>query len=282
MPDGVLATADGVRLYWRSIGDGPLVVIPNGLYFLDDLAPLATQRTLLAYDPRNRGRSDAVEDPSALGIERDVEDLEAVRTALGRERLTTLGHSYAGFLIGLHAARHPERVERLVMIGSTGPSPCKEQPPELRWEDGVGAEVFARLGELQRELRDADPVERCLRFWDVLARLYVSDPAHASRIRWSRCELANERGFLRYWNGVLWPSIQRLEVTPAETERVDAPALVVHGRHYRSAPWGGGVQWAELLPHATLLTIDDAAHAVWLERPEIVLPALELFLAGGA
>jgi len=26
MPDGFFTAADGVRLYWRSIGDGPVVV----------------------------------------------------------------------------------------------------------------------------------------------------------------------------------------------------------------------------------------------------------------
>src|SRR3954468_24047264 len=108
MPEGGFMAADGIRLHWRSIGGGPLVVIPNGDYLLDDLASLAERFTLLAYDPRHRGRSDAVEDAPGLGIERDVGDLEGVRAAVGRERLTTLGHSYAGFLVGLHAARHLE------------------------------------------------------------------------------------------------------------------------------------------------------------------------------
>jgi proline iminopeptidase len=280
MPDGFFTAADGVRLYWRSIGDGPVVVIPNGLYFLDDLAPLAERRTLLAYDPRNRGRSDAVEEPAALGIEQDVRDLEAVRAALGIERVATIGHSYAGFLVGLHAVRHPQRSERLVMIGPSGPFPRREYPPGLRWDDGVAAGIFARIGELQRALAEAEPQERCERFWEVLGGLYVADPIHAELIRWGRCDLPNERAALRYWNGVMLPSIQRVELTAADVAAVTSPALVVHGRCDRAAPYGGGADWAALLPQCRLVTVAEAGHAPWLEAPAVVLPAIDRFLAG--
>ena len=115
--EGFFVAADGVRLAWRSIGSGPTVVIPNGDYFLDDLAPLAAGRRLLAYDPRNRGRSAAVSDDAALGIDRDVDDLETVRREVGGEGIALLGHSYAGLLAALYASRHPQRVERLVLVG---------------------------------------------------------------------------------------------------------------------------------------------------------------------
>ena len=280
MPDGFFTAADGVRLYWRSIGDGPVVVIPNGLYFLDDLTPLAERWTLLAYDPRNRGRSDAAEDPAALGIEQDVRDLETVRMALDLERVITIGHSYAGFLVGLHAVRHPQHVERLVMLGPTGPFPRREQPPELRWDDEVGPAIFARLGELQRELAEADPQLRCERFWEVLTPFYLADPTHAARIHWGRCDLPTERAALRYWNAVMLPSIQRVELTAGDAAAVTAPTLVVHGRRDRAAPFGGGADWAALLPQGSLLTVDEAGHAPWIEAPGIVLPAIDRFLAG--
>ena len=53
--------ADGVRLYFESVGTGPAVVLPNGLYLLDELKDPANNQTLIAYDLRNRGLSDSVE-----------------------------------------------------------------------------------------------------------------------------------------------------------------------------------------------------------------------------
>src|SRR4030095_6970712 len=57
--DGYLTTTDGTRLYFERLGTGePTVVIPNGSYLVDDFSRLAERRTLIVYDPRNRGRSD--------------------------------------------------------------------------------------------------------------------------------------------------------------------------------------------------------------------------------
>ncbi len=53
---GYITTADGVRLFFQMLGNGPkTVVIPNGIYLLDDFSCLADDCTLIAYDLRNRG-----------------------------------------------------------------------------------------------------------------------------------------------------------------------------------------------------------------------------------
>jgi len=65
--EGYVTTQDGVRLFFRRAGSGPkAVLIPNGMYLLDDLEYLAGERTLIFYDLRNRGRSDHVNDRSKL------------------------------------------------------------------------------------------------------------------------------------------------------------------------------------------------------------------------
>ncbi len=82
--------ADGVRLYYETLGTGPEVVLPNGFHLLDDFRHLADRRTLIFYDVRNRGRSDSVDRGS---IADDVEDLEAVRKHFGIDRLDLIAHS---------------------------------------------------------------------------------------------------------------------------------------------------------------------------------------------
>lgn len=279
--EGYFAMNDGVRLYWRSLGDGPTVVVPNGLYFLDDLARLGDRWRLVAYDPRNRGRSDAVAETAVLGIDRDIEDLEAVRAALGLERLTLVGHSYVGWTIAHYAQRFPRCVRGLVQIAPLAMDPKGQYPPEAEQAgDEVAGEVFARLAVVQRETEGLDPQERCERIWSVLRRLYVTEAADAERIRWGRCELPNERAFMRYWTGVLLPSIER-NAQPAEAYAViTAPVLVVHGKRDRSAPFGGGRDWAAAFPKGRLFALERAGHAPWIESPDKVLGEIEAFLAG--
>jgi pimeloyl-ACP methyl ester carboxylesterase len=59
------------------------------------LKAFADGRTLMFCDPRNRGRSNAISDPSKLerGIHHDVDDLEAVRRHYGLSHVDLIGHS---------------------------------------------------------------------------------------------------------------------------------------------------------------------------------------------
>jgi pimeloyl-ACP methyl ester carboxylesterase len=62
--------------------------------------------------------------------------------------------------------------------------------------------------------------------------------------------------------------------------KVQGPVLTIHGTKDRSAPYGAGREWASVLPNARLLTIDNAAHAPWIEAPGKVLGPIETFLEG--
>lgn len=281
MSEGFVTSDDGVRLFFQTRGHGsPALVMPNGTYLLPDLERLAAGRTVIAYDPRHRGRSDRAEEGGVPrgGVARDVADLEAVRAHFGLERIALLGHSYAGMILAAYALDHGARVERMVLLAPMEPRPGKTYPAELSWSDEAGRAVMAGLGALQASAPD-DPVERCERFWAVLRPFYVADPADAARIDWGRCHLRNEREFLAYWTRSLLPSLQAF-AGDAAFGRITAPVLIVHGRRDRSAPYGGAREWATLLPNARLLTVARAAHAPWVEDPDGVPAAIETFLAG--
>jgi proline iminopeptidase len=278
---GYLTTGDGVRLFFQLVGDGPkAVLIPNGFHLLDDFQNLSDGRTLIYYDLRNRGQSDHVSDPAkrARGIHNDVDDLEAVRRHFGISQVDVIGHSYLGMMVILYAMTYPEFVNRVVQIGPMQPYAGKQYPAHLTYADAILNEVFSKLGELQKERESVDPVEFCNKFWDILRVIYVSNPADAGRINWGRCELANERNMMRYWNESILPSIKELNFN--DISKAQVPVLTIHGMKDRSAPYGGGREWAMMLPNARLLTIENGGHAPWVESPELVFGAIETFLGG--
>jgi proline iminopeptidase len=286
--EGEVTTADGVRLFFEQRQPAePLnrtrpVLIPNGLYLLEDFERLALDRPVIAFDLRNRGRSDRVTEASKLehGIHHDVEDLEAVRRQFGVERADVIGHSYVGVTAILYAMKYPTRVNRVVQIGAMPPDQNKQYPPHLMNADEVLRNAMAGIARLHDERQQLNPQEFCERFWSLLRPIYVANAADASKIRWSRCDLENERNFMRYWLEYVFPSIKKLRLTPDELQRVEAPVLVVHGTMDRGSPYGGGRDWASILPEARLLTVEHAAHAPWIEAPELVLGAIRMFLDG--
>ena len=56
-----------------------------------------------------------------------VQDMDAIRTALGEEKLSYLGFSYGTYLGALYADRYPERVRALVLDGAVDPSLTYEE-----------------------------------------------------------------------------------------------------------------------------------------------------------
>lgn len=277
-----VTTDDGYTLATWTVGPAPhAVLVPNGAAYGAEMPGTWTTRGAIVYDLRNRGLSQTIVDPVVLGagIGNDLHDLDAVRRAAGLEQIDLVAHSYVAEVALRFAADHRGRVRRVVAIAPSGYAVGHAGPPA---PDAVAVDVFARIAELMRTPAGDDPVARCRAAWEILAPLYVADPALAPRIRgWGRCELANERVFLGYWLRHVEPSLRATPVADAALGGITCPVLVVHGDRDRTAPYAAGRAWAERLPNARLLTVAGAAHATWIEAPDVVVPAIDEFLDGG-
>jgi pimeloyl-ACP methyl ester carboxylesterase len=281
--DAYVTMEDGVRLFCQTLGSGrQAVVILNGFYLFDDFQRLADGRTLIFCDLRNRGRSDHITDASKLtrGVEQDVDDLEAVRRHFGVGQMDLIGHSYAGIPVILYAMKYPAHVNRAVQLGPMQPNQATKYAAHLTCADATLSEFFTKAAALEKERPSEDPKAFCRKFWSLLRVINVANPADADKITWARCELPTELNLMKYWLGTILPSIHRLHFTAAELATVKAPILVIHGVKDRSAPYGGGRDWALMLPNARLVTVDNAAHAPWIENPDKVFNSIGTFLGG--
>ena len=115
---GYVTSSDGVRLYYAKVGSGSeIAILPGRLFTFPDFQRLAKGRTLIFYDMRNRGLSDAVIDISKISLQHDTDDLEAIRAHFGIEKPDLIGFSYLGKIVVLYATQHPNHVNRIVQIG---------------------------------------------------------------------------------------------------------------------------------------------------------------------
>src|SRR5260370_508520 len=116
-------TADGRKLTYRSLGNGPVLVChPGGpglssAYF-GDLAGLWERFTLIEINPRGTGTSDRPKDRRAYQVDDYVSDVEELRHHLGLDRIRLLGHSHGGVVAHAYASKHPDRVSRLVLAST--------------------------------------------------------------------------------------------------------------------------------------------------------------------
>jgi pimeloyl-ACP methyl ester carboxylesterase len=282
-----MQTADGRKLAYHRMGNGPVVVChPGGpgfsaLYF-GDLAGLWERFTLVLLDPRGTGGSGRPADPKAYGIEDYVADVEELRGHLGLDRLMLLGHSHGGVVAQAYAARHPERVERLVL-----------------------ASTLARFGEAQQEAMREGMEKRSGQPWyaDAVAALeaeqegrFSSDEAMAELV-FRELPLyfahygAAEAGYLDTLK-VETPNADTLKLFNREIfEKFDlrgelgaigAPTLVITGEEDFICGPVCADEIASGIKGAKKVIVGDSGHMIFIEQPEEFEREVADFLEGKA
>jgi proline iminopeptidase len=272
---------DGVRIAYRKLGRGAgIVVVPAMSWIADDLTPLAGDRTLLFHDIRSQGLSDPAADHQ-ISFQRDVADLECLRSALGIERMTLLGWSYHGAVTAHYALLHPDRVERMVLVAPLAP---RATPYWRQYLDNFAKRLdIAALRELELRRRDGtkdlDPVAWCRAHTELILRVYVADPTCLRTMKSSPCvrpnldpEVVNKQ-ILKIIDG-LGDYDWRREMAGLRT-----PLLIVHGDR-DPVPLQGSFEWIETLPDARLRVLEGSGHLPWLEQPDHFFPPVNAFLSG--
>ena len=283
--EGVVRGSDGVRLFYKKIGDGkPVAVLLHGgpgsnmNAVWPDLEPLAETHTVVMYDQRGGGRSQIIVDPAELTAGHHVRDLEAVRVNLGLPRFVLIGESWGAGLAILYAAAHPEQVERLILLG---PMPSTREILERRMEQSDQAMGFRRrLGEVRSAMRTAaDPIATCREFFVLYTRQFFVTADGMSRRRGSSCN-APPDGVRNYFlvNDATFASLGQWDFRPL-LGRLTMPALVIEGAESIPSTVESARVTAAALPRARLVLIPNAGHYPQVEQPGLFFEAIRRFLA---
>lgn len=279
---------DGAALFYRMVGAGPdvLVMIHGGPgmdmgYMVPDFRPLAERHRLLFYDQRGGGRSERLRgDPTLYTMARHVADLEALRRHFGLPRMTLVAHSFGPAIAASYAMAHPERVARMIFLG---PVPPRAGDMEARYGATIDSRLTAgeraEMGKLEQAMvHGADPVQACRAYWAIAVKPRVARPELASRVTGDFCSAGAEA--IRSGMGVAGPhtqaSLGAWDFRPG-LAAVTAPTLILHGEA-DAIPMDLVEEWVTAMPDARLVKIPGASHFPYVERPDLVWPAIESFL----
>jgi pimeloyl-ACP methyl ester carboxylesterase len=253
-PRSEMLSVAGVQTHVLRGGRGaPLLVLPpefasNRWFPYHDA--LAARFQVAAPDHLGFGNS---ERPEWLeGIDDMVFHYLDLLDTLGLERATFLGLSLGGWIAAELAAAHPERVDRLVLVGAAG----------LK-VDGVSRfDVFTH------------PIEETLQtlFHDTerWVQLVTTDLGPEVIVRAFRESTTLAR---LTWNPYMYnPKLER------RLQRVKAPTLVVWGENDRFLPLAHGEAYARAIPGAQLRVIPQCGHFPPFEQTETFLRHVLEFL----
>ncbi len=150
-----LVDANGVMIYYTTVGQGPPLLVVHGGpgashdYFLPNFYLLARHNRLIFIDERGSGKSPKLDDPKQYTTENMVEDVEAVRQALHLGKVSLLGHSYGGVLAQAYALKYQQNLTHLI-LASTFPSTKQMNEVLAREKNAMPADKLKRLEELEQ------------------------------------------------------------------------------------------------------------------------------------
>jgi pimeloyl-ACP methyl ester carboxylesterase/DNA-binding winged helix-turn-helix (wHTH) protein len=268
--------ADGVRIGYATVGSGPpLVRAPHWVTHLhyDWHSPvwrhwiegLGRHHTFVRFDQRGCGLSD--DDPAEMSLDAFVTDLEAVVDAAGLERFALMGLSQGGAVAVTYAARHPDRVSKLVLVGAY----VRGRRARARTE----AEL--RAAELQTELVRVGWGSDDPSFRMVFPPSFVPD---APPELWSEFAMLLRRTTSARSAERIFTSLMDVDVSDA-ARNVTAPTLVMHARDELRVPFAQALEYAALIRGSRLVPLDSRNHLLRPDEPawRIFLDELERFLA---
>ncbi len=248
-------SADGVSIAFATIGEGtPLVKAANWMTHLgyDVESPvwrhwlngLTGRRKLVRYDERGCGLSDW--EVPAFGFEEWVQDLELVVDALQLDRFPLLGISQGGAVAIAYAARHPERVSRLVLVGAYAQGRLARATTDEQ----------RRAASLDIELAGVGWSRDDPAFRQVFATQFMPD---GTREEWDAFDDLQRRT-TSPTNAVRFLETFATIDVVEEAQRVHCPTLILHARGDVRVPLTCASEMASLIPTSRLVPLDSRNH----------------------
>jgi len=254
--------ADGSRLAYSIIGQGPALVMPAPMVSHQELIwqaqgyrrfweRLANHHTLVFYDRPGTGLSDRSR--TEFSLDSELRDLEIVVDHLKLKRFALLGHGFGGPVAISYAAKHPRRVSHLVLYATyaRGAAIATEEV-----KDSLISLIQAHWGVGSRALADI---------------LIPSDAASEFTAKYMR-ECATPEIVVKILDFAYRSDVVHVLAS------LRIPTLVLHRHQDRAIPFRLGREMASLIPNAHFVPLEGKENLPWLGDSESVLHAIAEFL----
>ncbi len=213
---------------------------------------LTKSHRLLRVDFLDQGQSDKMDDDYTQAVQVDV--TLALLNHLSLERVYVAGISYGGSVALQFAAKHQDRIKKLILFNAVS----KTSPWLKAIGDGWNQVAKTRDG---------------LAYYNVAIPLIYSPNFYTKKLDWMEnrkkvlVPIFSDPTFLDAMIR-LTKSAESHDVN-ADLANIDVETLVVASEHDYLTPPFEQAYIVKHMPHATLITIDDAGHASMYEKPEL-------------
>jgi len=299
------------QIYVYELGKGETFVVLHGgfgaqhSYLLDAVQGLESKYHFVFYDQRGSLLSPTRREN--ISFQKHVQDIETLRKALRLEKINLLAHSMGTLLVMRYLQDFPERVGKMVLLGSAYPKAGEYLSPlekdlqnasqkaftDFRKRPQV-VEAFGKFGmkgsEKDRSERTGEEQENITKNW---SKLTVKEQAQLDKISFGAANLY----YLDRWNFLrfLGPFYNQAAGSAASKtvekdynfvpvlQKHPFPITVINGDHdlldFGNKLWGN---ISSELKNVEIIVVKNAAHSTWIDQPEFFRKSLDKGLSKGA
>jgi len=263
---------NGIRICYQERGDGPAVIILPGLltsidFWQRNVPVLAEEFHVVPVDVPGMGKSGKPD--VSYELPRMCDQIIAFMDAKQIHRASFIGGSMGGHLALLMALDHPDRVDRIVLMGSTGAWP----PPHLLLE--IGLELLWREAPVTDFLRGRWP--------EIYALMFKHEAEMTQRIfRYQMATRAEPEGFAAEGRAAT-RAIRSIfhNSCRSRLKELRVPVLLIWGEEDRIHPPEDALYMRRHMSDARLVIVPDASHEVMVDQPEVFNRSVTAFLEHG-
>ncbi len=266
---------DGTRIAYYLYGDAaakqpPLLMISGGpgsdhryMRVGGSFERLAENRMVISFDQRGTSHSGEVQGKPHLA--QWAEDVEAVRIAVGADKLDLLGHSFGGIVAMAYAQTYRPHVRTITFVNSTAAT--------IAGTKNIMAEVFPDRIEVWREARK-----------NLKPRFPARDINVFTSMEFVDIEKGTEfmRMIENYIYNIEVNNELRTDMAPldysAMLAEVKFPVLVVHGRYDPVITPQTAWELHQLIPGSEIRIIEACGHLPFVEKPGEFVKVVDDFL----
>ncbi len=278
---GKLFQGSSASIYYETQGNStetPLFVLHGGpgfehryFHYSNAFETISQQRKVIYYDQRGCGQSPRLKDADSFRLIDQIADLDELRAHLGYAKMDVLGHSWGGFLAIAYAARHPERINKLILCDSVAP----------KWSDTIFlfSQVFpeSRAREnadsFAAELGDQAAIDRWTK--EYLPRLFYSPTKRDSFL-----QKASSLTYQEFVNSSVHRDIGRFDLSH-ELLKFQFPTLIITGRYDMNVAPLVAYKFHKAIVGSQFVVFEQSGHLPFFEEPDEFAKVMEQFLSQG-
>lgn len=279
-----VAKIDGININYTIKGNGPVMIVGHPtsgkIGYELSLKPLENKFTMVYYDPRGTGKSDAPDFLSQYSDENLVNEMNLLRKHLGVNTIWIFGHSDQSVIALQFVVDHPENTKGLILSG-TKYIQSRESVIEERQESEKKREsespwfnqVVKDWDYMIEHKTTTDSAGRDLKYAPI--KWWCYDEATAEKVipiydsisKYGRRKPINNQLPLQTETEVQ-ELYKRINDYEQKYSSIKVPVLILNGKYDTNNSPGSAEKLQKVLLNSKLVLIDKAGHFPWVEQPE--------------